>query len=312
VQVTDYANGTAPRSELIRFEGMWVSPDLYRRLNYVFQYIRNRGGKISGTEGYRWKGVPNDANIRDASKTSDGTSNQWYQKGRQRRGETPAAATPGYSQHGYGKSADTNTDSPKWRDEAMRHVGMERTVKSETWHADIVRAPLIDLTAFEYKKPSSGGSTPPPPPPPPPVTEETPMYLSRRPAKDGGTIGLFGIPGRGWMPFLHKDHYEMWRVILIDSGVKLAGGVDMPDWAHVTDIREYGTVAWDNQVIAHTVPTQATPDNVDEAAIAAFIVQTLKTQLVFKADVDEKAIAEQLSPLIAKSVLDGMAGRLKS
>lgn len=167
MQVTDYANGTAPRTALIYFEGMWLSPDLYRRINFVFQYIRSRGGRISGTEGYRWKGVPNDANVRDPKRTSDGTSNQWFQKGRQRRGETPAAATPGASLHGYGKSTDTDTNSPIWRDEALRLVGMKRTVASETWHADIVGNPLVDLKAYEYKAP-----TPPSKPEPPKVNED--------------------------------------------------------------------------------------------------------------------------------------------
>jgi hypothetical protein len=204
MQVTDYANGTAPRSALIFFEGMWLSPDLYRRVNFIFQYIRSRGGRISGTEGYRWKGVPNDANIRDPKKTSDGTSNQWFQKGRQRRGETPAAATPGSSQHGYGKSTDTDTNSPIWRDEALRLVGMKRTVASETWHADIVGNPLVDLKAYEYKAPT-------PKPTPQPVEEDDMPdrgeILNFKETVDGGktvtatiffrspTRGIIGIRG---------------------------------------------------------------------------------------------------------------------
>ena len=206
MQVTDYANGTAPRAALIRYEGMWLSPDLYRRVKFVFEYIRTRGGRISGTEGYRWKGVPNDANIRDASKTSDGTSNQWYQKGRQRRRETPAAAEPGKSKHGYGYSIDTDTNSPIWRDEALRLVGMKRTVASETWHADIVGNPLVDLTkyAHDYKAPTQ------------PVPEEDDMpdrgeILNFRETPDGGktlTNSLFfRSPSRGIIGI--RNPYEL-------------------------------------------------------------------------------------------------------
>lgn len=149
--VSDYPNGQAPRSALVLFEGVWVSPDMAARLGYAFPRIRARGATISLTEGYRWLGAPSDRAIGRrggrASETSDGTSNQFYQKGREDGGFTPSAATPGGSNHGKGNSVDTDCSSISIRDEEFEKVGLRRDIASETWHATIYKAPSVTLAA---------------------------------------------------------------------------------------------------------------------------------------------------------------------
>jgi len=195
MEVTDYANGTAPRSALIYFEGMWLSPDLYRRIKFVFEYVRKRGGWITGTEGYRWLGVQADRACRYSYQTSDKTPNQWFQKGRQARGETPAAAYPGTSEHGYGRSTDTNTNMKAVRDEAYALVGMKRNVASEDWHATIIGPPKIDLSA--YSSTASGSAKPFPNNPTDPVVEEEEDEMPMREywrREATGQVAVFG-PG---------------------------------------------------------------------------------------------------------------------
>lgn len=153
MEASDYPNGTAPRSVLFYVEGMWLSREMVPRIRFVADFIRSRGGHFNGTEGYRWLGVPDDRVIgrtgSGASTTSDGTSNQQYQKGREDSGFTPSAAPVGTSNHGKGKSVDTNTDRMDLRDEAFRLVGMKRDISSETWHGTIVGSPLVDLSKYE-------------------------------------------------------------------------------------------------------------------------------------------------------------------
>ena len=232
------------------------------------------------------------------------------------------AAYPGTSNHGWGISCDfgsgvasAGSSEKRWMDAHAPAYGWQPTGNTfgrpEPWHFDYVPAKASITTGpsiFDSRTSSATPATPPPPPP----TEETPMFLSRRPQEDGGTIGLFGIPGRGWLPFMHKAHYEMFRNIFIDSGVKLAGGIDFPEWKNVAQIRPYPGVTWDNLVIAHTPPTAPAPDGVDEAAIVRGIISSLKTTTALRADVDESAVAALLSPLVTRGVLDGMAARLKS
>lgn len=147
--VSAFGNGLAPRSALVLFEGVWVSPEMAVRLAYAFARIRERGATISLTEGYRWKGVPSDRAIGRSGAgpelTSDGTSNQFYQKGREDAGLTPSAATPGFSNHGDGNSVDTNCSSLAIRDEEFAKVGLRRDIASETWHATVYKDPEVAL-----------------------------------------------------------------------------------------------------------------------------------------------------------------------
>jgi hypothetical protein len=150
MSASDYANGKAPHSIFFYFEGMWLDADMYSRMKFVFKYVRDRGATISGNEGYRWLGVPADKNVRTKNKTSDGTSNQWFQKGREARGETPSAAVPGFSNHGKCKSTDTDTSDIALRDIAFALVGMRRDIRSETWHGTIFRDPIVDLSSYAF------------------------------------------------------------------------------------------------------------------------------------------------------------------
>jgi hypothetical protein len=154
MEAKDYRNGTAPKSILYFVEGMWLSRDQARRIRAAFEYVRSRGGVIHGTEGYRWLGVPADRRIGarglSSAYTSDKTSNQWYQQGREDSGLTPSAAVPGTSNHGKCEATDTSTDSPKLRKEAFRLVGMTFNVPSESWHSIITGPPLVDLSAYDY------------------------------------------------------------------------------------------------------------------------------------------------------------------
>jgi hypothetical protein len=159
--VSAFGNGLAPKSALVFVENMWLTPDMARRVIYAFARIRARGATIRGNQGYRWKGIASDRRIGalglGEELTSDGTGNQFYQKGREDAGYTPSAATPGFSNHGDGNSVDTDCSSLQIRDEEFAKVGLRRDIPSETWHATIFRDPSVDLSGISV----AGTSTSP-------------------------------------------------------------------------------------------------------------------------------------------------------
>lgn len=148
MQLTEwgYPNGQIPLSAMLEFEGSWFHPEMYRRIAWAVPEARYRAGNpgiVTVTEGYRALGVPGDFLIRDASQTSTGGSNQWYQKGRESRGETPSAATPGYSTHGFALAADLG--GPGANSSLVvgvfEEAGLLFTIPSEPWHCDASGTP---------------------------------------------------------------------------------------------------------------------------------------------------------------------------
>lgn len=151
MSVADYPNGQAPHSALEVVEDMWVDPEeMAPRVRFIAEFCRARGVSFHGNQGYRWLGVPSDRRVLEADDTSDGTANQWYVRGVEDRGGA-SSATPGFSNHGKGKSIDCASNGLNWldvRDEAARLVGMRRDVVGETWHYTIVGPSLVDLTPY--------------------------------------------------------------------------------------------------------------------------------------------------------------------
>lgn len=141
------------------------------RLQWVSNEFGARGKRFSVTEGYRPVGVPADRFIKSnafglpVTPTSTGGSNQYFQKGREDRGETPSAATPGTSEHGlidWGTGAiDCDVDDMALRAQLMGVVGLFRTVPAESWHFAVRRNPEAwwDLTKVTFP----GAATPAPP-----------------------------------------------------------------------------------------------------------------------------------------------------
>ena len=130
-----------------------LSDTMAPRVAYVVRQVEGMGGKLYLDEGYRPTGVYSDTAVRDASQTSEGVSTQWFQVGRMWRGETPSAIIPNadgsnLSRHRSGDAIDWN--APTERDMMLRAVAMERAglvanVPSESWHAEALRAPTVDL-----------------------------------------------------------------------------------------------------------------------------------------------------------------------
>lgn len=153
--VSDFPNGQAPHDALVVVEDMWVDPDeMAPRVRFLADYLRERGVYFRGNQGYRWLGAPSDRYVRDSAATSDGTANQYYVKGVEDRGGA-SAATPGYSNHGKGRSIDSNAGSISVRDEGYRLVGMRRDIPSESWHGTIEGPPLVDLGPWRDKPDTS-------------------------------------------------------------------------------------------------------------------------------------------------------------
>jgi hypothetical protein len=139
---------------LVEWEGMLFEPgsDLLARTRWVFNYVREHGGKIEGNEAGRPFGVYSDRFALEASDTASGISTVHFQWGRKLRGETPSAADPAggiyASEHTSGLATDTNASDVALRAEAMALAGMENTIDSEPWHWAIRSAPQVDLTGW--------------------------------------------------------------------------------------------------------------------------------------------------------------------
>jgi hypothetical protein len=139
-----YANGKIPTSAMLKVQNDWFKPDVGHALISAITECAKHGIAIHINEGYRPLGIPADQNIRDENKTSTRSSNQWFQYGRMKRGETPAAATPGQSIHGWGKAADV---SPGRDNSTVAGIfakyGFKFDIASESWHAHFVGTPAL-------------------------------------------------------------------------------------------------------------------------------------------------------------------------
>lgn len=125
-----------------------LEADMAKRVAYVVRKMKENNAVLTLTEGYRPVGSPGDQYITQESLTSTGGSNQWYQWGRQARGETPSALYPGTSRHGKGVAIDWSSPTDRdmnLRAQFMAQVGLVRNVPSESWHAEPLRAPTVDL-----------------------------------------------------------------------------------------------------------------------------------------------------------------------
>lgn len=136
-----HKNGAIPSSAMGNVEGHYFEATAAKAMAAALAEVRAKGIKIHINEGYRPLGVQADSKIKSngngdpVSKTSTGGSNQWFQYGRMQRGETPTAAYPGGSIHGWGKAADVSPG----RDNATVNAifnkhGFHFDIPSESWH----------------------------------------------------------------------------------------------------------------------------------------------------------------------------------
>lgn len=169
------------------------------RVAVMVWYVQQKGGTTHMTEGYRPVGVEADQYVTDASRTSTGGSNQWFQWGRYQRGLTPSAAWPGTSRHGEGRALDSNAPTAhdmRLRAEGAWLAGLVFNVPSESWHCEPLGTPQTDLTPwYEFVKKGSSSNTKPSTPSNPKM-KESPMWLTN--TKDTGRIYLF-VPSIGFI-----------------------------------------------------------------------------------------------------------------
>ena len=148
-----YKNGQIPTSAMYPVQRVnYFKPDVGHALAAALSECAAKGINVHINEGYRPLGVPADQYIRDASKCSTGNGGQWYEYGRMKRGETPAAAYPGGSIHGWGKAADVSPgrDNPTVKAIFAKH-GFQFDIGSESWHAHFVGipAPIPEPSALQ-------------------------------------------------------------------------------------------------------------------------------------------------------------------
>jgi hypothetical protein len=134
-----YRNGQIPTSAMIRVQSAYFKPEVAYAISAVIAEAKKAGHNVVINEGYRPLGVPADQYIRDAAKTSTGQGGQWYEYGRMKRGETPAAAYPGGSIHGFGLAADVNPG--RSIASIFNKHGFVFDIASESWHAHFVGLP---------------------------------------------------------------------------------------------------------------------------------------------------------------------------
>ena len=108
-----YANGRIPQRNPPLVLMVPGNPNSWAHPAFAHQFqrmddacYRATGYRIGLVEVFRELGVPADARVTSESRTSTGSSNQWYQRGRWQRGLTPSAAAPGTSNHGWALAGD--------------------------------------------------------------------------------------------------------------------------------------------------------------------------------------------------------------
>ena len=130
-----YKNGQIPLKAMTKIQGWYFEPSVAVRLNAAIAEAKRHKINITIQEGYRPLGVKADMFIKDEHKTSTKSSNQWFQYGRMQRGETPAAAYPGNSVHGWGQAADITPGRQNGLLVAiMKTHGFYFVIPSESWH----------------------------------------------------------------------------------------------------------------------------------------------------------------------------------
>jgi hypothetical protein len=155
----NYKNGEIPLKDMVNVEGNYFEPTMAKAIVAALAEVRAHGIHIGINEGYRPLGVPADQYIKDEHKTSTGTSNQWFQYGRMKRGETPTAGVPGTSIHGWGQAADV---SPGRQNSTVQAIfsnhGLIFDISSEVWHCSLhggassPSAAPTAVTADQWKK----------------------------------------------------------------------------------------------------------------------------------------------------------------
>lgn len=189
-----YPNGQIPESAMVAVEGFFYHPEMAKRVAWAHGEIRRRGGTITTNEGYRPLGVMADRYVLTESATSTGGSNQWFQLGRMDRGETPSAATPSHSNHGFGCAEDSDTDNEALRAEVYAQAGLLFTIPSESWHADPSGDPTVTLDALD--------ATPIKPKEDPPMAR----YIRN---SDTSTIAIANIDTGLWYELPNMDYVAL-------------------------------------------------------------------------------------------------------
>jgi hypothetical protein len=148
-----YKNGKIPTSAMYPVQGFYMRPDAAHAMIAAIAEAARHGIGVKLSEAYRPLGIPADQYIHangngdPVRRTSTGGSNQWFQYGRFLRKETPAAAYPGGSIHGFGLAADLNSlplpsgaGNPQLV-AIMKTHGFVFDIGSEPWHAHFVGIP---------------------------------------------------------------------------------------------------------------------------------------------------------------------------
>lgn len=148
-----YKNGQIPTSAMYPVQGFYMRPDAAHAMIAAIQEAARHKISVRINEAYRPLGIPADQHIHANSngdpvvRTSTGGSNQWFQYGRFQRGETPAAAYPGGSIHGWALAADLNSSPGASGANNSQLVAIMKThgfifdIGSEPWHAHFVGVP---------------------------------------------------------------------------------------------------------------------------------------------------------------------------
>lgn len=171
-----YKNGQIPAQPMQKVQGYYLRPDAAEAMRQAIAECAKAGITIRINESYRPLGIPSDKNVRNEFQTSTKCSNQYFQAGRAARGETPSAATPGFSNHGWGTASDLEGGStPAMRNILAKH-GWKFDVSGESWHAHFVGVPA-------------------PIPPKPVSTDNWKIVQAYLKQYYGYTLAVDGIPG---------------------------------------------------------------------------------------------------------------------
>lgn len=137
----NYKNGLIPAAAMVKVQGYYLRPDAADAMAKAIAECAKAGIRVTINESYRPLGIPSDQNVRDQYKTSTKCSNQWFQYGRMRRGETPAAAWPGTSVHGWGTASDLEGGSTPSMRNILARFGWVFDVSGESWHTHFIGVP---------------------------------------------------------------------------------------------------------------------------------------------------------------------------
>lgn len=138
----NYKNGAIPTSALYKVQGYYLRSDAAHSMIAAIEEAKRHGIEVSLNEGYRPLGIKSDMYVRDYKKTSTHDSNQWFQYGRMKRGETPTAAYPGGSIHGWALACDLSPGRSSGQlVQILKAHGWIFDIDSEPWHCHYVGVP---------------------------------------------------------------------------------------------------------------------------------------------------------------------------